>query len=85
MGNRAHDACAVMETKHTVDTLDPTLTGTVVVSADGPEHHIVADNGAFDSGVLQPDQSFTFIFDTAGSFGYHDALDPSIKGTITVE
>ena len=51
----------------------------------GPEHHIVADDGSFDSGVLQPNQSFTFTFKKAGTFGYHDVLDSSVKGTITVK
>jgi hypothetical protein len=50
----------------------------------GPEHHIVADDGSFDSGVLQPNQSFTFTFNHAGAFAYHDVLDSSVKGTITV-
>ena len=51
----------------------------------GPAHHIVADDKSFDSGVLQPDQSFTFIFEQAGTFGYHDVLDSSITGVITVQ
>lgn len=51
----------------------------------GPAHHIVANDGSFDSGVLQTNQSFTFVFKKAGTFGYHDLLDASVKGTITVK
>jgi hypothetical protein len=51
----------------------------------GVEHHIVADDGSFDSGVLLPNQSFAFTFKQAGTFGYHDVLDSKVKGTITVK
>jgi plastocyanin len=54
-------------------------------SNGGPDHHIIADGGSFNSGVLQVNQSFTFIFTHAGTFAYHDALDPNIKGAITVK
>ncbi len=49
------------------------------------QHHIVADGGGFDTGVLNPGQSFTFTFDQAGSYPFHDELASNIKGTITVE
>lgn len=34
-------------------------------------HTVTADNGAFDSGTLNPGQSFSWYFNTAGTFGYH--------------
>jgi plastocyanin len=48
-------------------------------------HTVTADDGSFDSGVLQPNQSFTQTFKKAGTFGYHDLLDSAVKGTITVK
>ena len=43
-------------------------------------HHIVADDGSFDTGVLTPGQSYLVTFETPGTYSFHDALNPSIKG-----
>jgi len=47
-------------------------------------HQIVANNGAFASGILKPGATYSFTFNTAGRYGYHDALHPAFTGTITV-
>ena len=68
----------------------PTLTitqhTTVFWHNDGSKAHTVtADDGSFDSGALNPGDAFGNVFDTAGTFAYHDANDPSgMRGTITV-
>ncbi len=54
-------------------------------NADKVNHQLVADNGAFASPILRPGDWYTFTFKNAGKFGYHDALKPSLKGTITVK
>jgi plastocyanin len=53
-------------------------------NVDKVNHQIVANNGAFASGILKPNETYSFTFNTAGKYGYHDALHPSLTGTITV-
>ena len=57
-------------------------------NADGADHQIrgVRDGVViFDSGVLKPGDSFTFVFPDEGQFPYTCAIDGSLTGTITVE
>src|SRR5579872_421104 len=56
----------------------------VWTNTDKADHQLVADNGAFASPTLRSGATWSFTFRTAGKFPYHDALHPSIKGTITV-
>src|SRR5207247_4779851 len=49
---------------------------------DKVNHQVVANNGAFASGILRPGASFSFTFNTSGKFNYHDALKPTFTGTI---
>jgi plastocyanin len=53
-------------------------------NVDKVNHQIVANNGAFASGILKPGETYSFTFSTAGKYGYHDALHPAFTGTITV-
>ena len=53
-------------------------------NVDKVNHQIVANNGAFASGILKPGATFSFTLNTAGKYGYHDALHPTFTGTITV-
>ena len=48
------------------------------------DHTVTADAGAFGSGTLAPGASFSVTFRTAGTFAYHCAIHPFMKGTITV-
>lgn len=52
---------------------------------DTVNHQVVADNGHFASPVLRPRQSYTRVFETAGTFRYRDALEPAERGTIVVQ
>jgi plastocyanin len=45
---------------------------------------VVADDGSFMSPVLARGASFSHTFPTAGTFGFHDGLQPSLKGTVIV-
>jgi plastocyanin len=51
---------------------------------DSAAHHVVSDTGAFDSGVLNNGQSYSFTFNQAGNYPYHCSIHPSMKGTIVV-
>ena len=51
---------------------------------DTVNHQVVADNGHFASPVLRPRQTYQRTFNTAGTYRYRDALEPSERGTIVV-
>jgi len=58
---------------------------TVTWTNNGPANHTsTSDTGAWDSGVLAPGKSFSFKFNTPGTFTYHCTIHPNMKGTITV-
>ena len=48
-------------------------------------HTSTADGGAWDSGLLQPGDSYSRRFDEAGAFPYHCTPHPFMRGTVTVE
>jgi plastocyanin len=67
----------------------PTLTvkaGTTVtwVNADDIPHVVSEKNGAFRSGALDTDESFTQTFPTAGTVEYFCAIHPHMTGKIIV-
>ena len=67
----------------------PTLTvkaGTTVtwVNTDDIPHVVSEKNGAFRSGALDTDESFTQAFPTAGTVEYFCAIHPKMTGKIVV-
>jgi hypothetical protein len=50
----------------------------------GEGHTATSNNGAFDTGVLNPGASKTVVFGTVGAFDYHCAIHPYMHGTVTV-
>lgn len=52
---------------------------------DVQAHTATASGGAFDSGTMNPGQSFSFTFTTAGSFVYTCNFHAEMTGTITVQ
>lgn len=54
-------------------------------NADNRNHQVVANQGSFVSPVLQPNQSFSFTFQAASVYNYHDGLYPAHKGKLTVK
>ncbi len=57
------------------------------VNNDTVPHTATSDTGVWDSGTLNPGQSFSFTFNDAGTFPYHCAIHgaASMSGTIVVE
>jgi plastocyanin len=53
-------------------------------NADSASHQVVANDGSFASPVLQPDQTYSHTFSSAGAFRYHDAFARTHAATITV-
>jgi plastocyanin len=47
-------------------------------------HTVTADNGSFDSGMLQPGQSFSWTFQNPGTVTYHCSIHPMMTGSISV-
>lgn len=60
--------------------------GTTVTwtNQDGAEHIVEADDQSFVSDSLENGSSYSFTFDTAGTFTYHCGIHSSMKGTIIV-
>ena len=60
--------------------------GTTVtwVNNDQTPHTATANNGAFDSGTLQPGQSYSFTFNKPGTYAYHCNIHPDMTATVTV-
>ena len=60
--------------------------GTTVtfVNNDTEPHTATADNGVFDTGVLEPGSSFDVFFDGSGTVTYHCELHPDMQGSIVV-
>ena len=53
-------------------------------NADTADHQVVADDGSFASPVLHSDQSYSHVFNNAGTFKYHDSYAKTHTGTIVV-
>lgn len=47
-------------------------------------HTITLDNGLFDSGSMENGSSFVWKFNNTGTFTYHCAIHPAMKGSIIV-
>ncbi|MBF6055432.1 hypothetical protein AF335_08655 [Streptomyces eurocidicus] len=54
------------------------------INKGGTDHTSTSDTGLWDSLRIAPGESFRRTFGTAGTFPYHCAIHPSMKGTVTV-
>jgi len=45
---------------------------------------ITSDTGMFNSGAITPGGSYSYTFTDTGSYSYHEAMDPAMKGEITI-
>jgi plastocyanin len=54
------------------------------VNDDSASHSVIADNGAFNSGVLTPGETFSWTPKKAGRYEYSDFLVPSMHGALEV-
>ena len=62
----------------------PVGTTVVVTNEDSTAHTWTAVDGEFDSGALNPGDTFEFTFTEPGEFAYFCNFHPSMEGTITV-
>jgi plastocyanin len=54
-------------------------------NADTKTHQVVANGGQFASAILDPGKTYTHTFARGGTFRYHDALHPTLRGTVNVK
>ena len=66
------------ETVHLGDTV-------VWTNKDDVAHTVTALGNVFDSGVLNPGQSYRYVFYKSGTYPYRCAIHPEMRGTIIVE
>jgi plastocyanin len=61
--------------------------GTEVVwtNRDSMRHSATAADFSFDSGTMEEGDTFSFVFNTPGTFDYYCNFHPNMTGTITVE
>ncbi len=52
---------------------------------DTVSHDVVADDGAFDTGMLKPGEKGSYTFTKAGTYTYKCGIHPSMMGTVVVE
>jgi plastocyanin len=58
---------------------------TIIFLNEGAEPHTVtSDDGQFDSGPLNPGESFPVSFDGEGTVTYHCQIHPEMVGSVTV-
>jgi plastocyanin len=54
-------------------------------NVDKVPHQVVANGGQFASPILDPGKTYTHPFGRGGTFRYHDALHPTLRGTVVVK
>lgn len=92
----AATACEVVEEAGTVqaeaadfafspDPITASVGATVTwTNADSAPHTVTLDDGSCDSGQFGQGASATLRFNAAGTYAYHCALHPNMKGTVEV-
>ncbi|MEU2873203.1 cupredoxin domain-containing protein [Streptomyces olivoreticuli] len=51
---------------------------------NGGPHTVTSDTGLWDSGVIDPDGTFSRVFPAPGTFRYHCDIHPDMRGAILV-
>src|SRR2546423_3152265 len=54
------------------------------VNSDTQNHQVVSNNGSFVSPILGPGKRYSHTFNAAGTYHYHDGLNPASKGSVVV-
>jgi plastocyanin len=81
----ASESVTITDFKFTPATIDVNVGDTVTWTNDGPTaHSATADDGSFDTGILQTGESGSATFDTAGSFSYICTPHPFMKAKVVV-
>lgn len=79
-------AVTIMDFQFSPQTMTVAVGTTVTWTNHGPSAHTTtSDTGVWDSGTLAPGQSFSHTFNQPGTYPYHCAIHPFMKGTIVVQ
>lgn len=62
-------------------------TGTTITwtNKDAIGHSVTSDSGVFDSGILNSTETFSYTFNTAGTFAYHCKVHSSMTASVIVK
>ena len=76
---------SITDTGFSPSSLEVESGDTVVWTNDGSAtHDVSADDGTFQSGPMAPAQSFTFTFETNGTYVYRSTTDADLTGSVVV-
>ncbi|MBA3304052.1 MAG: cupredoxin domain-containing protein [Acidimicrobiia bacterium] len=81
-------AVAVEDFRFSPDDVTVATGQLVRFTNEGDEiHTVTADDDTFDAGELEPGDVFTYdtARDEPGAIGYHCAIHPEMRGTMTIE
>ena len=68
------------------DTLNVAAGTTVMwTNNDAVSHTTTSNTNAWNSGIVAPGGTYSFTFQTAGSYQYHCAIHPGMVGTVVVQ
>ncbi len=82
----ANASVSITDFQFTPASVTVSVGDTVSWSNDSPTPHTVTSNsGAFDSGIKNAGQGFSFTFTSAGTFAYSCTIHPQMTGTVVVQ
>jgi len=63
------------------------ITGTTITwtNKDAIGHSVTSDTGVFDSGIINASGTFSYTFDTAGTFPYHCKVHTIMTASVVVK
>ena len=72
--------------QYTVTTLEIVVGTTIEWKNDDPlPHTVTADDGSFDSGLIESGQVWRYTFTRPGTYAFHCTPHPFMKGTVVVK
>ena len=54
-------------------------------NTDNVQHSVTSDTGLFDSGLFAPGGTYSYTFNTAGTYNYHCTIHSGMTGKIIVQ
>ena len=85
-GPSAHPQVDLTKTGFNPAQVTVKVGGTVTwTNHDTIAHTVSASDLRFDSSTLYPGKTFSYEFDTAGTYDYYCRYNPTLKGTVTVK
>lgn len=59
------------------------MVGAYTVTSGIVENNRPTPDGSFDSGIINPEDSFPFVFNKAGEYPYYCTIHPFMTGKVT--